>query len=153
MEVGRKEGDRLITLPMPPLGCSQDYEAWIKDTDAVREYLTEMIRRSPDLFPQGIQYGWAFHGWTKNKQGTRRIRLKLSREVFQLVPESDSPYGDAPLELVQQGVALRRYGVPFQLIAEVLGRSPAFWSRAISTATRPANLSKLNENGYFRQYR
>lgn len=131
-------GDKTICLPMT---AGIDYEEFVKDTAAFRAYLDQQIESHPELFPAGIQDGYCFHGFVESGRlgmRTRRIRLKGTRTAYQLRPDTVMPYMVGTTEDVEKGLYLRRYGVPYEGIAHVLGHSAMFWYRATQALGRPS---------------
>ena len=129
-------GDKTICLPIPE---DLEYDQWIEDTKAVRQYLDEMITIHPELFPVGIEQGYCFHGFVesgKMQLSTRRIRLKSNGEAYQIRPDSVMPYMVGKTEEVEKGLYLRRYGVPYEGIAHVLGHSAMYWYHATQALGR-----------------
>ncbi len=129
-------GDKTICIPVP---ASMDYGHLVSDSQAFRGYLDQLIREHSELFPAEISQGYCLHGFVRSgKLGvvTRRIRLKSSREAYQLRPDSVMPYMIGPTEEVEKGLYLRRYGVPYEGIAHVLGHSAKYWYRATQALGR-----------------
>jgi hypothetical protein len=123
-------GDKTICLPIP---AGEDYEALVKNTPAFRAYLDQLIGEMPELFPVQINEGYCFHGFVESQRleiTTGRLRLKSNGQAYQLRPDSVMPYMVATTEEVEKGLYLRRYGVPYEAIAHVLGHSAMFWWRA-----------------------
>lgn len=75
---GRKRGtagDKTICLP---IADNLSYEALVEDREAFRQYLNDQIAAHPELFPEGIESGYRFHGWVESSRQhikTRRILL------------------------------------------------------------------------------
>jgi hypothetical protein len=67
---------------------------------------------------------------------TRRILLKANRQVYQIRPDTVLPYMIGKTEEVEKGLYLRRYGVPYEAIAHVLGKSPMYWYNATQALAR-----------------
>lgn len=131
-------GDKTICLPMDE---NTDYKALVKDTDAFRVYLDKQIQQHPELFPSGIEAGYYFHGFVESGRlglTTRRIRLKSNGEAYQIRPDTVMPYMVGKTEEVEKGLYLRRYGVPYEGIAHVLGHSAMYWYRATQALGRPS---------------
>lgn len=129
-------GDKTICLP---LDAEIDYEQLVKDTKAFRVYLNTVIDRHPELFPVGIEQGYCFHGFVKSGKlhlSTRRIRLKCNGQAYQLRPDTVMPYMIGKTEEVEKGLYLRRYGVPYEGIAHVLGHSAMYWYHATQAMGR-----------------
>lgn len=129
-------GDKTICLP---LTVEVDYDAFVKDTPGYRVYLDQMIELHPELFPAGIEKGYRFHGFVESGKlhlTTRRIRLNGNGEVYQIRPDTVMPYMIGTTEAVEKGLYLRRYGVPYDGIAHVLGQNAMYWYHATQALSR-----------------
>jgi ribosomal protein S19 len=129
-------GDKTICLPMPP---DVEYEVFVEDTLRYRTYLDELIKNHPELFPAEIIEGYSFHGFVESGKlhlRTRRIRLKRNRQAYQLRPDTVMPYMIGHTDEVEKGLYLRRYGVPYEAIAHVLGRNAMYWYHATQSIGR-----------------
>jgi hypothetical protein len=129
-------GDKTICLPIP---AELDYDTWVEDTQAFRTYLDHLIAVHPELFPEGIEEGYCFHGFVESGKlhlSTRRIRLKCNGQAYQLRPDTVMPYMIGKTEAVEKGLYLRRYGVPYEGIAHVLGHSAMYWYHATQAIGR-----------------
>lgn len=129
-------GDKTICLPLPK---GIDYQEFVEDTKAFRVYLDNLIGIHPELFPVGIEEGYCFHGFVESGKldlSTRRIRLKCNGQAYQLRPDSVMPYMIGKTEEVEKGLYLRRYGVPYEGIAHVLGHSAMYWYHATQAMGR-----------------
>lgn len=131
-------GDKTICLPIAE---NVDYEALVKDTSAFRAYLDQQIEQHQELFPEGIEDGYCFHGFVESGRlalTTRRIRLKRNGAAYQLRPDTVMPYMVGTTVEIEKGLYLRRYGVPYEGIAYVLGHSTMHWYRATQALGRPS---------------
>jgi len=129
-------GDKTICLPMPP---DVEYPVFVEDTAKYRAYLDELIEKHPELFPAEIISGYCFHGFVDSGKlhlRTRRIRLKSNRQAYQIRPDTLMPYMIGDTEEVEKGLYLRRYGVPYEAIAHVLGHSAMYWYQATQSLGR-----------------
>ncbi|MGI0495553.1 hypothetical protein ACN4EG_27570 [Alkalinema pantanalense CENA528] len=129
-------GDKTICLPLTE---GTDYDELVDDTKAFRAYLDQMIDTHPEIFPQGIEQGYCFHGFVESGKlhlKTRRIRLKFNGEAYQLRPDTVMPYMIGATAEVEKGLYLRRYGVPYEGIAHVLGHSAMYWYHATQALGR-----------------
>jgi hypothetical protein len=129
-------GDKTICLL---IDNEMEYETLVKDTKAFRAYLDKLIEEKPELFPSEIKEGYCFHGFVESqrlKMTTRRLRLKLNGQVYQLRPDTVMPYMVGSSKEIEKGLYLRRYGVPYEGIAHVLGHSAMFWWRATQSLGR-----------------
>jgi len=131
-------GDKTICLPITN---EKEYATLVKQTKAFRKYLDEQIALHPELFPSEIGAGYRFHGFrnsVKLKIESRRIRLLRNGEVYQLRPDFVMPYMIGKTEEVEKGLYLRRFGVPYEGIAHVMGKDPMYWYRASLALGRPS---------------
>jgi hypothetical protein len=116
------------------------YPELVEDLGRFREYLDKVIEEHRELFPEGIEEGYRFHGYSiSRKQANlmvRRICLLKTGQVYQLRPDFVMPYGVGKTEEVAKGLYLRRYGVPYDGIAHVLGHDAMFWWRATQSLGR-----------------
>lgn len=129
-------GDKTICLP---IAADIDYDQLVKDTPAFRVYLDKMIATHPELFPVGVEQGYCFHGFVESGKlhlSTRRIRLKCNGQAYQIRPDTVMPYMIGKSEEVEKGLYLRRYGVPYEGIAQVLGDSAMYWYHATQALGR-----------------
>lgn len=129
-------GDKTICLPIAE---GIDYEQLVTDTAGFRTYLDQQIAQHPELFPERIGEGYCLHGFIHSDRlglTTRRIRLKCNRDSYQIRPDTVMPYMIGTTEEVEKGLYLRRYGVPYERIAHVLGHSAMYWYRATQAMGR-----------------
>lgn len=129
-------GDKTICLPIPD---STSYDTLVDDTKAFRQYLDQQIQAHPELFPVDIDQGYCFHGFVESGKlhlKTRRIRLKRNGQAYQIRPDTVMPYMIGTSEEVEKGLYLRRYGVPYEGIAHVLGHSAMYWYNATQALGR-----------------
>lgn len=139
-------GDKTICLP---LAENTNYDELVEDTKAFRAYLDQMIDAHPEIFPQGIEQGYCFHGFVESGKlhlKTRRIRLKCNGEAYQLRPDTVMPYMIGSTEAVEKGLYLRRYGVPYEGIAHVLGHSAMYWYHATQALGRASIVGSTVKN-------
>jgi hypothetical protein len=116
-----------------------EYATFVEDTAKYRAYLDELIEKQPELFPDEINQGYSFHGFVESDKlhlRTRRIRLKSNRQAYQLRPDTVMPYMIGYTEEVEKELYLRRYGVPYEAIAHVLGHSAMYWYQATQALGR-----------------
>lgn len=120
----RKRGtarDKTICLP---LANDLDYATFVEDSEVFRQYLDKQIAAHPELFPEGIEAGYRFHGWVKSSRQqikTRQILLPRTKEAYQLRPDFVMPYMSETAEMADKALYLRNHGLSFEGIAYVLG--------------------------------
>ena len=113
------------------------------DPAQYRQYLTQMLRQHPELFPKDMHQGFTFHDcYASVKQDliVRRIKLQATGAVFTLRPSFVMPYMIARTEEVEKALYLRQWGVSFDALAYVFGRDAMFWYRAWLAFGRPSLL-------------
>ena len=129
-------GDKTICIPVPE---DMDYAQLVSERKAYRHYLDQVIEQHPELFPAEISEGYCFHGFVRSGKlevVTRRIRLKQNREAYQLRPDTVMPYMIGLTDEVEKGLYSRRYGVPYEGLAHVLGHSAKYWYHALQAFGR-----------------
>ena len=120
-------GDKTICLPIEK---GINYTELVKDREAYRKYLNSQIEKYPELFPEGIEKGYRFHGLVESLRQdlkTRRIYLPSSEEAYQIRPDFVTPYMSETAEKAAKGLYLRKHGMSYDGIAYVLGGSEMHW--------------------------
>src|SRR5712691_9823336 len=133
-------GTKHICLPFP---SEAQYREYVDDPAQYRQYLTQMLRQHPELFPKDMHQGFTLHDcYVSVKQDLimRRIKVKATGAVFALRPSFVMPYMIARTAEVEKGLYLRQWGVPFDALAYVFGRDAMFWYRAWLAFGRPSLL-------------
>jgi len=133
-------GNKYICLPF---ASEAQYRAYVDDPAQYRQYLTQMRRQYPELFPTAMDQGFTFHDCylsVKQDLSVRRIKVKATGAVFALRPSFVMPYMMARTEEVEKGLSLRQWGVPFDALAYAFGRDAMFWYRAWLAFGRPSLL-------------
>jgi hypothetical protein len=133
-------GDKTICLPFE---SEEQYQACLKDRQAYRQHLTQMLTRHPEAFPPEMAQGFCFFGSYRSKkqqQSLRRLRMKSSQQVYQVRPSFLLPYQVACTDEVEKAIYLRQWDVPFEALAYVFGRDAMYWSRIITAFGRPSLL-------------
>ena len=77
-----------------PFASEAQYREYVDDPAQYRQYLSEMLRQHPELFPQDMDQGFTFHdGYVSVKQDliVRRIKVKATGAVFALRPSFVMP--------------------------------------------------------------
>ena len=133
-------GNKHICLPFASEALYREY---VDHPAQYRQYLGEMLRQYPELFPQDMDQGFTFHdAYVSVKQDLimRRIKLMTTGAVFTLRPSFVMPYMIARTDAVEKALYLRQWGVPFDALAYVFGRDAMFWYRAWLAFGRPSLL-------------
>jgi len=131
-----KAGDKTICLPIEK---DVIYEELVEDREAYRAYLNDQIAKHPEIFPEGIERGYRFHGLVESSRQelkTRRIYLPSRREAYQLRPDFVMPYMSEKVEVAEKGLYLREHGLSYEGIAYVLGGSEMHWYKLCQSLGR-----------------
>ena len=124
-----------------PFESEAHYTNCVENIKVYRSYIEKFSAHHPELFPEAISDGFVFHdSYTSVKQEVtlRRIKLKADHSVWTLRPSFLLPYLVARTDEVEKALYLRHWGVPFEALAYVFGRSEMFWYRAWLQMGRPA---------------
>lgn len=126
-----------------PFKSEQHYAECIAETGKFREFLARQFAQHPELFPAAFSSGYQFHSQYRQKKQRlvlRRIKLKATKKVFTIRPSFVFPYGVGRTDELEKALYLRRYGVPFDGLVYLFGRSASFWQRACLQLGRPSLL-------------
>jgi hypothetical protein len=124
-----------------PFKSEDHYAICIVDPDRFRHYLMELHSRHPELLPAGFEQGFVFHDKTwsiKQRVLTRRLRLIATGQLYPVRSSFLMPSMSARTEMVERGLYLRQWGVPFDALAYLFGRDAMFWYRAEVVLGRPS---------------
>jgi hypothetical protein len=127
---------KTICLPFP---SEEQYQEYMKDGKAFREFLNEMYEKHPELFPEQMAGGFVLQGFTtsQKQEGFCMRRIKLGNgEVYQVRPSFMMPYMIGKTDEVEKALFLRRWGVPFEALAYVFGHDAMYWYRAYTSLGR-----------------
>jgi hypothetical protein len=130
VEKGEKQprGDKSIRL----FFTESDYCQVVGDVQLFRRYLDNAYALYPELFPRGFHEGYVFHDQRESVKikGLIIRRIMLSNgEAYSIIPSDTLPYLVGKTSQVDKGLVLRRYGVPYEVIAYVLDRDAMYWER------------------------
>src|SRR5919109_3875764 len=84
-------GTKHICLPFP---SEAQYHTYVDDPVPDRQYLLQMLRQYPELFPKAMDHGFTFHDASMSvKQDliVRRIKLKTTGAVVAIPPSFVMP--------------------------------------------------------------
>ena len=115
-------GARQICLPMD----RQTYERLWPDAAAMRQYLDELLKSCPELFPTGIEHGFQLTGRLPESKKLPGIRLRQLRladgRVFTLRPSFVLSYMAGTVDEVAYPLLLLSFGVPMWVVTQGFGR-------------------------------
>jgi hypothetical protein len=116
----------------------EKYQQCIEDIQAFRQLLDACFAQEPDLFPKHFGQGYEIKDGRvakKTKLKLRRIRLK-DGTAFTIRPSFVMPYQSGRVEQVQEGLFLRKFAVPYWVLARHYGRNAMYWYRLESSLGR-----------------
>ena len=121
-------GKHTIVLPI-----TEEHYAQIIDTPQRfrSEWLEPMYIDCPELFPPGFDKGYEMGGHYTSKRQNIKIRRLTLRDgtKYQIRPAFVLPMMTARTEDVADGLLLRKWGVPYWVLARLFGRNVSFWYR------------------------
>lgn len=129
-------GDKTICLPIE---AGIDYDALVEDREAYQIYLDQQIAKHPELFPEGMDQGYRFHGLVTSKRQqlkTRRIYLPEHQSAYQIRPDFVMPYMSERAEVADKALYLKAHGISYDGIAYVLGNSEMHWYNLLQSMGR-----------------
>jgi len=125
-----KQGRKTIILPID----QSDYATIIHHEKRYRDYLDDCIEHYPELFPNSIKEGYSLIGWRQLGQklavNRRRIRVHVrGYEDYTIHPCFVFPYMKGNTVELSKGLLLRKYNLPYSIIAQSFGKDAMFWYR------------------------
>ena len=98
-----------------------------------QNHLDHLIEQYPEIFPVDIHYGYILYGWTKACKKVsitrRRILLKYSKQEYLIHPCFVLPYLKGNTKEVSIGLRMRKYNLPYHVMADTFGRDAMYWYR------------------------
>jgi hypothetical protein len=117
-----------ITLPI----TEEHYSEIIADPQRVRsEWLDPCFVQHPELFPPDFEKGYEMKGDYKSKRQGIKIRRIALRDgtKYQLRPAFALPMMVGKTADVADALLLRKFSVPYWVLARIFGRNATFWYR------------------------
>lgn len=116
-----------------PFESEEQYRELVNTPAAFRAFLVTLYGLYPELFPEGFEDGFKLHDTRHSKKldiDLRRIKIYSTGKAFQVRPSFIMPYCTARTEDIEHALYLRRWGVPYDALAHVFGRSAKLYERA-----------------------
>ena len=119
---------RTICLPI----SEDEYRRIVDDSVLFRQWIERTLAELPELFPETISGG--FH--LKDRRMSAKLDVMLRRielrdaTSWSIRPSFVMPGMVARTGDVEDGLFLRKFGVPLRALAVVFGRDHMFWYRA-----------------------
>lgn len=132
-----QRGDRQIVLPMTR---EQFDESW-HDSSKMRIIVDAIMSKHPELFPECLLKGYAFHGFARpskkmDGQRLRKIRPAGGSEAFHLRPCFVMSYMTGTTDELEYPLLLASFGVPNWVLTQGFGHSDMFWHRLVERLGR-----------------
>jgi hypothetical protein len=142
---------RTIILPV----TQEQYDIILGDRAKFHQWIAENYERHSENFPVEMKQGYILNGTRTNEKlglTVRRIRLTKSPHknlCYTIWPSFAMPYGVAWTKDVEHGLLLRKWNVPYEVLAEIFGRNAMFWYRCecsfgrlniVGTTVKTANI-------------
>lgn len=102
----------------------------IEDCKMFRNELDRLINEHPELFPEGIHDGYRLKEVRRSKKSkipTRRITV--DSVAYTIRPSFVMPSHVALTDEVEKALFLRKFDVPFWVLAYIFGRNTMYWYR------------------------
>ena len=129
---------RTIILPV-----SQEHYGAILSTPArFRQWVDENYERHPKLFPVEMEQGYRLNGTRTDKKldlTVRRIRF-ADNVCYSIWPSFAMPYAVALTQNVAHGLRLRKWNVPYEVLAVIFGWS---WTRCFGLVCEVGALERV----------
>lgn len=120
---------KTVIIPIDALVYANIIDSSLK----FQNYLDGLIERYPEIFPVDIQLGYILYGWVKPCKKIlikrRRIFLKYSKQEYLVHPCFVLPYLKGTTEHVSKGLRMRKYNLPYHVIADTFGANAMYWYR------------------------
>ena len=114
------------------LAISQEqYDRILGDPAQFRRWIDENYERHPELFSVKMKQGYILNGTrTDKKLGLVIRRIRWGKNLcYSIWPSFAMPYATALTKDVEHGLLLRKWNVPYEVLADIFGHSPMFWYR------------------------
>jgi hypothetical protein len=112
-----------------------------------RRELDGIINQFPELFPDGIRDGYRLKELRRPKKSripTRRIIVVSV--AYTIRPSFVMPYHTALANEVEKALFLRKFAVPFWVLAHVFGRNAMYWHRTEQSLGRSSIVGTTIKN-------
>lgn len=136
---------RSIVIPV----LLSDYQAVVDDFPKFRAMLEDIYASQPELFPPEFEDGFQ----SKDKRFSLKLQITLRRITvgfgdqaahYQIVPCNVLAYMSGKTEDVEKPLRLRKYSVPYWVLAEIFGRDANYYHRIECTLGRCSVVGALS---------
>jgi hypothetical protein len=132
-----QRGDRQIVIPMTRAEFDENW----RDSGKMRKIVDRAMADHPELFPECLLKGYAFHGFarpSKKMDGMqwRKIRPSSGAEAFHLRPCFAMSYMTGTTDELEYPLLLASFGVPYWVLTQGFGHSDMYWHRLVERMGR-----------------
>jgi hypothetical protein len=119
--------NRTIILPI----SQEQYDSILNNHEEFHQWIAENYALHPELFPAEMKNGYKLNGTrTDAKIGLVVRRIRFGKNLcYSIWPSFAMPYGTALAKDVEHGLLLRKWNVPYEVLADIFGRNAMFWYR------------------------
>jgi len=124
--------NRTIILPVG----QEEYDIILHDPAKFRQWIGQNYEQHPELFSAEIKQGAQLKSYilngtrTDKKIGLVVRRIRFGKNVcYSIWPSFVMPYATALTKNVEHGLRLRKWNVPYEVLAEIFGHNAMFWYR------------------------
>ena len=118
--------NRTIVLPFD----QAIYMKYIEDCKRFRKMLDELVKKHPELFPDGIRNGYSLKEVRRPKKLDVPVRrIEVDSIAYAVRPSFVMPYHAALADDVEKPLFLGKVNVPFRALTYVFGRNDMYWHR------------------------
>ena len=123
----KSKQNRTIVLPIK----EKDYDSFVTNNLVAHDSLEHFISIMPECFPVEIHLGFQLNGRDRvsKKTGLVQRRVKICGVIYRVRPSFLLSYQRGKTSEAASGLLLIRHGVPFWVVAHILGRNPMWWYR------------------------
>ena len=126
MSEKRRRLDRTICIPFP----ENKYIEIVKDPNKFRKHIELIKAQHKEPFPPEIINGYRMKDiYCSKKLGLDVRRIEINGITYTVRPSFIMPYMTALVKDVEGPLLLRKYDVPFWVMAKLFGRNHMYWYR------------------------
>jgi hypothetical protein len=118
---------RVICSPF----LENEYMEKVSNPNLFREYIDTQVAQFPELFPPTISSGYTLKDIRFSvKLGIRIRRIKIDNTIYTVRPSFVMPYMTGLVDGdIEKALFLRKFSVPYWVLARTFGRNPMYWYR------------------------
>ncbi len=117
---------RVICIP-----CDlKKHQKIVKDAIKYRDFLDEVIKKSPELFPIEITEGYLMKDIRySSKLQLYQRRILIKNKSYTIKPSCIMPHNVGLTDEIEKGLYLRKFNVPYDALSYLFGHDAMYWYR------------------------